>query len=76
MIGFYILGPLGLLVSFLSIWNLRLARTRGEIRARGIIRRSEEPRFFWFVVGGNIFAMIWFGFIGLFVTAYVAGLIK
>jgi hypothetical protein len=76
MIGFYILGPLGLLVAGLSIWNLNLARTRGEIRARGVIKRRDDPKFFWEVVALNVFFIIWFGFIGLFVTASLLGLLK
>ena len=75
MIGFYALGPLGLAVAALSIWSLYNALRRGRVRSHGWIYREAEPKFFWFVVAGTVFVAVWFGLIGILVTAKLLGLI-
>jgi hypothetical protein len=69
------LGPLGLIVSALCAWSLFNAWTRGRVRSHGWKSRADEPGFFWLAVIFQALAGIWFGFIGLFVTAYALGLI-
>jgi hypothetical protein len=58
-----------LIVAALGLWSLYNAWTRGRVRTHGWIERKAEPGFFWFVVISTSFATIWFGAIGLFVTA-------
>jgi len=76
MIGYYILGPLGLAVFGLSTWSLFNAWRNGRIRSHGWIRRDEQPGFFWFMVVATLFAATWFGFIGALVSADMIGLIR
>jgi len=73
VIGFYLLGPLGLLVSGLCWWSLYNAWRHERVRSHGWIYRSAEPRFFWFLVVFTLFAAVWFALIGIVVFAYILG---
>ncbi len=75
MIGYFALGPLGLLVSALGLWSLYNAGRYRRVRFRGWIKRDVEPKFFWFAVGSTLFATLWFGLIGIFVSAHLMGLV-
>jgi len=71
----YALGPLGLLVSALGVWSLYNAHRYGRVRSHGWIKREAEPKFFWFVVVATAVAALWFGLIGIFVSAQLIGLL-
>jgi hypothetical protein len=75
VIGYYLLAPIGLLVLGLSIWSLYNACVHGRVRSHGWIRRSEQPGFFWMIVVATALAGVWFGLVGLLVTAQVLGLV-
>jgi len=77
MIIWYALGPLGLLAAGMSIKNLWFAWTRGELRGHGSveldgwIRRTKNPKYFWFHVVVNCIFALWFGFVGIVVLTLV-----
>ncbi len=74
MIGLYILCPLSLIVSALSVWSLYNAVMRGRVRSHGWIKRSEQPGFFWFVAIFTFLAAVWFGLVGIVISANLIGL--
>jgi hypothetical protein len=76
VIGYYALGPLGLLVLGLSVWSLYNAWAHGRVRSHGWIHRTEQPGFYWTIVIATAFAGFWFGLIGVFVTADLIGLVQ
>jgi hypothetical protein len=76
MIVYGALAPLGLTVAALSVWSLYNGLARGRVRSRGWVTRDEQPGFFWFVFVFTLCAGLWFGFIGVFVSADLMGLIR
>ena len=76
MIVYYALGPLGLVVSAGGIWSLYNAWRYGRVRSHGWVKRAAEPKFFWFMVMTTFYAALWFGLVGVVVTADLIGLIR